>query len=60
MIDDADKLKCAKRELKTRQRVYPKWVAAGRMDQDKADHEIKVMEAIVADYRWLVNKERPI
>jgi hypothetical protein len=30
-----------------RQRVYPKWVREERMSQQKADHEIACMAAIV-------------
>lgn len=38
------------REIKMRRRVYPRWVADGRMSQAKADEEISIMEAILADY----------
>lgn len=41
---------CIERELKMRRRVYPRWVEAGRMTQAKADEEVAVMEAILADY----------
>ncbi len=40
----------ALREVKMRRRVYPRWVAGGRMTQAKADEEIAIMEAIAADY----------
>ncbi len=40
----------ALREVKMRRRVYPRWVADGRMTQAKADEEIAIMEAIAADY----------
>lgn len=35
-----------RRELALRQRVYPKWVAAGRMKQGAADQEIAAMQAV--------------
>lgn len=35
-----------RRELAMRHRVYPKWVAAGRMKQDAADHELAAMQAV--------------
>lgn len=38
------------REIKMRRRVYPRWVQDGRMSQAKADEEIAVMQAILADY----------
>lgn len=54
-MTDQNKLECAKRELAMRMRVYPKWVDSGRMSQDKADHEIAVMAAIVEDYKAKIN-----
>jgi hypothetical protein len=50
MIDNIDKLHCLERELAMRKAVYPKWVSAKRMKQEKADHEIATMEAILDDY----------
>jgi len=55
IITAADKLACAERELKMRQRVYLRWIEDGRMSAGKAAHEIAVMEAIVADYRAAAN-----
>ena len=43
----------AARELAMRERVYPRFVAAKRMTQDKADHEIAAMRAIVETLRAL-------
>jgi hypothetical protein len=45
-----DKEQCARRELDMRRRVYPRWVANGKMTQDQADREIELMAAILADY----------
>jgi len=42
-------LKCCKRELQTRQRVYPKWVAKGYYTEKKANQELEAMRA-VCDY----------
>lgn len=39
---------CVRREIALRRRVYPKWVAAGRMPKAKADTEIAEMEAVLA------------
>ena len=50
MITTADKRAAAEREVKMRRRVYPGWVAKGRMTQADADLQIRVMEAIAADY----------
>lgn len=53
-----EKLACAERELKMRERVYPRWVANGKMTQAKADAEIAIMREIVADYARLAEGER--
>jgi len=38
------------RELKLRERNYPRWVHLGRMAQKEADRELAAMRAILADY----------
>jgi hypothetical protein len=38
---------CVKREIKMRERVYPRWVADGRMTQQLADREIELMKAVL-------------
>lgn len=58
IITETDKLECAERELKMRERVYPRWVADGKMSAGKAAHEIAAMAAIAADYRIAAEKER--
>ena len=45
---------CVERELKMRVRVYPRWVEARRMTQQKADVEISTMEAVLATLQALV------
>jgi hypothetical protein len=47
-IDIDTQIKAARRELAMRMRVYPRWIAMGKMKQDAADHEIAAMTAIVA------------
>lgn len=53
-IDAQEKLKAVRRELAFRRSLYPKWVKAGRIDQEKADREIAVMEAIAVDYEDVI------
>lgn len=60
IITNADKLACAQRELQMRKRVYPRWVEQDRMSGGKSAHEIAAMEAIVADYKALADKEKLI
>jgi hypothetical protein len=45
------KIACLERELRFRFRVYPRRMAQGLMSQATAAHEIKVMTAILDDYR---------
>jgi len=51
MIAAERKLKAVRRELAFRKSLYPKWVEMGRIDKEKADEEISVMEAIAKDYQ---------
>jgi hypothetical protein len=53
-----EKFDCIQREIKMRRRVYPRWVADGRMTQEKASAEIACMEAIAADYEQQAQGER--
>lgn len=48
---DEQKLEAIEREVKMRRRVYPRWVADGRMTKRKADEELAIMQAIAEDYR---------
>lgn len=41
-----DMIDCVTREIGFRRRVYPRWVAAGKLAREKADLEIKRMEAV--------------
>jgi hypothetical protein len=49
-IGTLEKKRSLERELALRVRVYPRRVEAGAMTQEKADREIAVMEAVLADY----------
>ena len=46
-----EQLSCAEHELGMRRRVYTRWVTERRMAQEKADHEINSMAAIVETVR---------
>jgi hypothetical protein len=54
-----DKLQCVVRELGKRKRVYPHMVAKRKMSQSEADHELRVMESIVEDYRRSAQVREP-
>lgn len=59
VVTAADKLACAKRELKMRERVYPRWVADGRLTAEHAAREIAAMAAIVTDYEAQMLAQQP-
>lgn len=57
---DIDTMKrCAKRELDKRENFYPKWIAAGKMTQEKADFEIEGMKKIYEYFCWLQTHQEP-
>ncbi len=39
-------LAAVEREVRMRENVYPRWVAAGRMTQSRADAELAAMRAV--------------
>lgn len=57
-ITNEDKWRCAEREVKMREHVYPNLVAAGKIRQAAADRQLATMRAIAADYLALCEKER--
>jgi hypothetical protein len=44
---------CVIREIAMRERVYPAWIAKGKMKQEKAEHEIAAMRAVLHTLKWL-------
>lgn len=46
-IDLAKQIACVAREIALRRSAYPKWVAAGKMKQEKASEELAAMEAVI-------------
>lgn len=51
--------RCAKRELDKRKNFYPKWVAQGKMTQEKADFEIQSMQEILDYFEYLQIHQSP-
>lgn len=49
----ADQVACVEREIRMRQKVYPRWIGQGKMTQDKADHEIACMRAVLETLKGL-------
>lgn len=49
-VSREEKIAALKREINMRKHVYAGRVAERKMSQDKADKEISIMVAILADY----------
>ena len=47
-ITIADQVRAVQRELAMRERLYPTWITMGKITQEKADHEIASMRAVLA------------
>lgn len=52
-ISLSDQIACIERELRMREHVYPRRVAAKRMIQATADRELEWMRAVLATLRGL-------
>lgn len=50
---------CCSREAALRVNVYPKWVALGKMTQEKADEEIRLMRLAAACFNKLLEGKAP-
>jgi hypothetical protein len=55
---NADKAKCARRELGQRRRVYPRLVEGGKMTQANADREMRLMELIAEDFELRAEQDK--
>lgn len=52
-----DLQKCCERESGKRRRVYPRWVAAEKMTQAKADRELAMMVAMGEHFKRLADAD---
>jgi hypothetical protein len=48
-----EQIACVDREIKLRQRVYPRRIADRRMTQALAARQIALMEAVADSLRWM-------
>lgn len=55
-----EQIACIERELGYRQRVYPRWVADGKMSINKSREELRRMEAVLATLQQIAEGERLI
>lgn len=57
MITAREKADCALREVKQRQRVYPRLVEGGKMTQAFAEKQTAIMQVIADDYARQAEEE---
>lgn len=50
-----EQIACVTREVKMRERVYPRRVQAGHMSQKQADRELDTMKAVLATLQGFVD-----
>ena len=55
-----EQIKCVEREIRMRERVYARWVGAGKMSAGKADYELRCMKAVLETLQAVNRKERLI
>ncbi len=49
-VSREEKIAALAREIELRERVYPRYVSERKMTKAKAEREIEIMKAILADY----------
>lgn len=58
MATITEQMKCVKREIDYRRRLYPKWVADGKLSQHEADYQIEAMEYVYNTLNAVLEFER--
>lgn len=58
MVTITEQMKGVRREIDYRKRLYPKWVAEGRMTQQEANYQIELMEYVLNTLNAVLEFER--
>ena len=58
MVTITEQMKGVRREIDYRKRLYPKWVADGRMTQQEANYQIELMEYVLNTLNAVLEFER--
>ncbi len=58
MVTITEQIKGVRREIDYRKRLYPKWVAEGRMTQHEANYQIELMEYVLNTLQAVLDFER--
>lgn len=53
-----EQLAAVEREIRLRERVYPRWIESGKMTQARADREIAAMQGVAMTLRSLSGSQR--
>jgi hypothetical protein len=53
-----EEILCVRREIGMRERVYPRWVAAGKMKPYNAEREIAAMKSVLESLHRLKGLEK--
>jgi hypothetical protein len=56
LIDLDAQITCVRREIKMRERVYPRFIEAHRMTAEKAAQEIATMRAVLESIAWMKSR----
>ena len=59
IISLPEQITCLRRELGYRERVYPRWVRAGKIKADDAEYQLAAMKAALESLRKLFNEQNP-
>jgi len=54
-----DQIACVLREIRMRERVYPRWIAAGKLSAEKSATELACMNAVLATLQRVRDERRP-
>ena len=57
-ISIAEQITSVEREIRMREKVYPRWVERKKLSQAKADHEMAAMHAVLETLRKVQVAER--
>lgn len=50
-----DQIACIQREIRYRERCYPRWLQTGTLTKEVADYEIACMRQVLRTLRALIN-----
>ena len=59
LVDLPKQIACIQREIGFRERMYPRWVAANKLKQEKADYELAAMRAVLETLKAEQQRRQP-